>query len=182
MQYGFSPPISGPLATPDNLARIAVEGEAAGYGYAAISDHVVIPRDIEARYPYSDTGEFPARSRGDRYEQLTAAAFVAGKTSRLRLVTSAGPWRYVTLAGSPVAGSKSTFTSCPSGPAICTALSDTAFAFADSRRLSNCRNSSPRACFKMSAFIGITPCGVAIQPAFPSVYAMTLPIPGISCS
>jgi hypothetical protein len=33
---------------------------------------------------YSDTGEFPARSRGDRHE-LTAAAFVAGKTSRLRL-------------------------------------------------------------------------------------------------
>ena len=88
MQYGFSPPISGPLATPDNLARIAVEGEAAGYGYAAISDHVVIPRQIEARYPYSDTGEFPGRSRGDRHEQLTAAAFVAGKTSRLRLVTS----------------------------------------------------------------------------------------------
>ena len=88
MQYGFSPPISGPLATPDSLARVAAAGEAAGYGYAAISDHVVIPRDIEARYPYSDTGEFPARSRGDRHEQLTAAAFVAGKTSRLRLVTS----------------------------------------------------------------------------------------------
>ncbi len=44
---------------PDNLARIAVEGEAMGYDYATISDHVVIPRDIEARYPYSDTGEFP---------------------------------------------------------------------------------------------------------------------------
>ncbi len=48
----------------------------------------MIPRDIEARYPYSDTGEFPGRSRGDRHEQLTAVAFVAGKTSRLRLVTS----------------------------------------------------------------------------------------------
>ena len=59
-----------------------------GYDYATISDHVVIPRDIEAKYPYSDTGEFPSRSRGDRHEQLTAVAFVAGKTSRLRLVTS----------------------------------------------------------------------------------------------
>jgi probable F420-dependent oxidoreductase len=88
MQFGFSPPVSGPLATPDNLARIAVEGEAIGYDYATISDHVVIPRDIEAKYPYSDTGEFPGRSRGERYEQLSAAAFVAGKTSRLRLVTS----------------------------------------------------------------------------------------------
>jgi probable F420-dependent oxidoreductase len=88
MQFGFSPPVSGALSTPENLARIAAEGEAIGYDYATISDHVVIPRDIEAKYPYSDTGEFPGRSRGDRHEQLTAAAFIAGKTSRLRLVTS----------------------------------------------------------------------------------------------
>src|ERR1700757_3841065 len=88
MQFGFSPPVSGPLSTPDNLARIASEGEAIGYDYATISDHVVIPHDIEAKYPYSDTGEFPGRSRGDRHEQLTAVAFIAGKTSRLRLFTS----------------------------------------------------------------------------------------------
>ena len=88
MQFGFGAPVSGSLARPENLARIAVEGEAIGYDYATISDHVVIPRDIEARYPYSDTGEFPGRSRGDRHEQLTAVAFIAGKTARLRLVTS----------------------------------------------------------------------------------------------
>ncbi len=83
MQFGFGAPVSGPLSSPDNLARIAVEGEAMGYDYATISDHVVIPRDIEAKYPYSDTGEFPGRAGGDRHEQLTAVAFVAGKTSRL---------------------------------------------------------------------------------------------------
>jgi probable F420-dependent oxidoreductase len=88
MQFGFGAPVSGPLSSPDNLARIAVEGEAMGYDYATISDHVVIPRDIEAKYPYSDTGEFPGRAGGDRHEQLTAVAFIAGKTSRLRLVTS----------------------------------------------------------------------------------------------
>jgi probable F420-dependent oxidoreductase len=88
MQYGFGAPVSGVLSAPENLARIATEGEAMGYDYTTISDHVVIPHDIEARYPYSDTGEFPGRSRGDRHEQLTAVAFVAGTTSRLRLVTS----------------------------------------------------------------------------------------------
>ena len=88
MQFGFGAPVSGPLSSPDNLARIAVEGEAMGYDYATISDHVVIPRDIEAKYPYSDTGEFPGRAGGDRHEQLTAVAFIAGKTSQLRLVTS----------------------------------------------------------------------------------------------
>jgi probable F420-dependent oxidoreductase len=88
MWIGFDTPTRGPLASPENIARIAVEGEAMGYDYLTLSDHVVIPRDIHARYPYSDTGEFPAGGRGNWYEQLTSAAFVAAKTARLRLVTS----------------------------------------------------------------------------------------------
>ena len=43
---------------------------------------------MDAKYPYSDTGEFPGRAGGDRHEQLTAVTFVAAKTSKLRLVTS----------------------------------------------------------------------------------------------
>ncbi|MBV9861421.1 MAG: LLM class F420-dependent oxidoreductase [Alphaproteobacteria bacterium] len=88
MEWGFNAPVSGALSGPKDLARIVTEGEKLGYDYCTLSDHVVIPRDIHAKYPYSDTGEFPSRSRGDRHEQLTAVAFVAAKTSRLRLVTS----------------------------------------------------------------------------------------------
>ena len=88
MQFGFGAPVSGPLSGPRDLARIASEGEAIGYDYCTISDHIAIPRDMEAKYPYSDTGEFPGRAGGDRHEQLTAVAFVAAKTSKLRLVTS----------------------------------------------------------------------------------------------
>src|SRR5579884_536358 len=88
MQFGFGAPVSGPLSGPRDLARIVSEGEAMGYDYCTISDHVVIPRDMEAKYPYSDTGEFPGRAGGDRHEQLTCVAFVAAKTSTLRLVTS----------------------------------------------------------------------------------------------
>src|ERR1051326_4184921 len=88
MQYGFGAPVSGPFSNPRDLARIVAEGEALGYDYCTISDHVAIPRDMEAKYPYSDTGEFPGRAGGDRHEQLTAVTFVAAKTSQLRLVTS----------------------------------------------------------------------------------------------
>ena len=88
MQFGFGAPVSGPLSGPKDLARIVAEGERIGYDYCTISDHVMIPRDIEAKYPYSDTGEFPGRAGGDRHEQLTCVAFVAAKTSKLRLVTS----------------------------------------------------------------------------------------------
>jgi alkanesulfonate monooxygenase SsuD/methylene tetrahydromethanopterin reductase-like flavin-dependent oxidoreductase (luciferase family) len=88
MQFGFGAPVSGPLSGPRDLTRIASQGEAMGYDYCTISDHVMIPRDIEAKYPYSDTGEFPGRAGGDRHEQLTTVTFVAAKTSKLRLVTS----------------------------------------------------------------------------------------------
>ena len=88
MQLGFNAPIAGPLAAPDSLVRLVTEGEAMGFAYATFSDHVVIPRDIRARYPYTESGEFPSGSRGERHEQLAALAFVAAKTSRLRLVTS----------------------------------------------------------------------------------------------
>src|SRR4030095_3177412 len=49
---------------PSIVARAAAEGEAIGYDYAAISDHIVEPIDIHARYPYSESGEFPEGSRG----------------------------------------------------------------------------------------------------------------------
>lgn len=88
MRFGFGAPTAGPLSAPAELARLVVGGEALGYDYASFSDHVVIPADIHARYPYTDTGEFPNRARGERHEQLTEMAFVAGLTSRLRLVTS----------------------------------------------------------------------------------------------
>lgn len=88
MLIGFNLPVSGPLASPDTMARLAVEAEAIGYDYAAVSDHLVEPIDIHARYPYSESGEFPRGSRGDRHEQLTTIAYLAAKTSRLRFLTS----------------------------------------------------------------------------------------------
>ncbi|HTV89324.1 MAG TPA: TIGR03619 family F420-dependent LLM class oxidoreductase [Stellaceae bacterium] len=88
MQFGFGAPVSGPLSRPRDLARIVQGGEQMGYDYCTISDHIAIPRDMEAKYPYSDTGEFPGRAGGDRHEQLTCVAFVAAKTEKLRLVTS----------------------------------------------------------------------------------------------
>src|ERR1700693_143838 len=88
MQFGFNLPMSGPLASPDILTRLAVEGEATGYDYACVSDHVIEPTDIHARYPYTESGEFPQGSRGARHEQLTALTFLAAKTSKLKFLTS----------------------------------------------------------------------------------------------
>jgi probable F420-dependent oxidoreductase len=88
MKIGFNAPTAGPLAAPNVLTQICIAGEAMEFDYATFSDHVVILTNINARYPYSETGEFPSGSASDRYEQLTEIAFIAAKTSRLRLVTS----------------------------------------------------------------------------------------------
>ncbi|MBV9119042.1 MAG: LLM class F420-dependent oxidoreductase [Acetobacteraceae bacterium] len=88
MQIGCSVPTSGPLTDPDSIARVATEAEMLGFDYVTVSDHIVIPTDIDSRYPYSDSGEFPSGARVDRHEQLMEAMFVAAKTSKLRIVTS----------------------------------------------------------------------------------------------
>src|ERR1700735_2710432 len=80
MQWGFGAPVSGPLSGAKDLARITQEGEKLGYDYCTLSDHVVIPRELENKYPYSDTGECPRRARAVdrgplcRRQDLEAAA------------------------------------------------------------------------------------------------------------
>ena len=88
MKFGFSAPVSGPLSRAEPMTRIAVEGEAMGYDYVTVSDHIVIPNDIAAKYPYSATGEFPSGARQERHEQLTALTWLAAKTKTIRLLTS----------------------------------------------------------------------------------------------
>ncbi|MGH7036645.1 MAG: TIGR03619 family F420-dependent LLM class oxidoreductase [Stellaceae bacterium] len=86
MQIGFNLPVSGPMAAPETLLRIAREGEAIGYDYLTLTDHIVLPDTQVPGYPYSESGKFYERNPGDRCEQLTTAAFVAAATTKIRLV------------------------------------------------------------------------------------------------
>ena len=86
MQMGFNLPISGPMSSPESMTRIAQQGEALGYDYLTLTDHVVLPNLRVPGYPYSESGEFFGEGPERRHEQLTAAAFIAAKTTRIRLV------------------------------------------------------------------------------------------------
>lgn len=86
MQLGFNLPLSGPNSNARSLARIAREGEAMGYDYLTTTDHVVLPDMSVPGYPYSESGEFIANAPTERHEMLTATAFIAAKTDRIRLV------------------------------------------------------------------------------------------------
>src|ERR1700760_384182 len=86
MQIGFNLPVSGPMASPEVMANIAQLGETLGFDYLTLTDHVALPDTSTPGYPYSTTGEFYTPDPGHRVEQLTTAAWVAAKTTRIRIV------------------------------------------------------------------------------------------------
>ena len=86
MQIGFNLPISGPMATAETMANIAQLGEALGFDYLTLTDHVALPDTDIPGYPYSTSGSFYTPDPGNRVEQLTTAAWGAAKTSTVRIV------------------------------------------------------------------------------------------------
>src|SRR5256885_14769762 len=86
MQFGFNLPNSGALADPAIMSRLAREGEALGYDYLTVTDHIVLPDMAEPGYPYSETGAFYSSDSAHRHEMLTLAAWLASVTTRVRLV------------------------------------------------------------------------------------------------
>ena len=86
MLIGFNLPISGPMATATDMARVAQLGEELGFDYLTLTDHIALPDVTVPGYPYSESGEFYSPDPGHRMEQLTAAAWIAAKTTKIRLV------------------------------------------------------------------------------------------------
>ena len=86
MRYGFYLPTRGQTASPEALETLVQRGEGLGFASVMIADHLVFPVTIKSRYPYTVSGDFPGQ--GDVLDQLSLMAFVAAKTTRLRLVTS----------------------------------------------------------------------------------------------
>ena len=88
MQIGFNLPNSGPLSAVGSMSRIATEGEAMGFDYLTLTDHVVLPDTRVPGYPYSESGEFYEESPIERHEQIVGMTWIAAKTSRIRLVAA----------------------------------------------------------------------------------------------
>ena len=59
MEYGLGIPTRGPLARRASIETIATRAKALGFSWLAVPDHLIVPRAIDSRYPYSDSGAFP---------------------------------------------------------------------------------------------------------------------------
>lgn len=67
------------------LARVA---DACGYGYLALSDHVVHPETIRTPYPYSEDGRPRWESEAPWADPWVAIAAMAAATERIRFTTN----------------------------------------------------------------------------------------------
>ena len=90
MEFGFSLPSRGPMATPEHMATLAHKGEEMGFGILTVSDHIIMPTHVQSTHPYSVSGQFDAggEAQGEYLEQLALLSFLAGITSSAKLLTA----------------------------------------------------------------------------------------------
>ena len=94
MQFGVSLPTIGPLATRENLIRVAQEAETLGFDSCVVSDHIAMPDRVESYYAYGDTdpdvetGVYPYGLDQIRLDGIAALLFVAACTERVQLASA----------------------------------------------------------------------------------------------
>ena len=116
MQYGAFLPHLGPLARGDVLNRLkttAQTAEALGFDSVWVADHIITPKQIASRYPYSPNGAFPLDPQSPLLEPLSVLSFVAACTHKVRLGTAVLvlPHGYDTAEGCLPLGSSSSSSS-----------------------------------------------------------------------
>ncbi len=89
MDFGFSLPGRGPLASPEPVLKLATKAESLRYASVFVTDHVVLPASMaRSVYPYSVTRALPGGAAQDYLEPLAMLAWLAHATTRIRIGTS----------------------------------------------------------------------------------------------
>lgn len=78
---------SGPFARPEAAAMLAEHAERVGFESLWTVEHVVIPKDYASVYPYNASGRAPAAETSDIPDPLIWLAYVAARTTTIRLGT-----------------------------------------------------------------------------------------------
>jgi probable F420-dependent oxidoreductase len=88
MQIGISTLSRGLYTNRAAYMAVAQAAERAGFSFISVNDHIVVPATLGSAYPYTPGGVWSAAEHGHCFDQLATLAFLAGCTSRLRLLTS----------------------------------------------------------------------------------------------
>jgi probable F420-dependent oxidoreductase len=79
--FGEEPGVDGCLA-------VAEEAERLGFDSVWVHDHIIMPSDVQSKYPYNATGASPFRVDQFIYDPITVMAAIAARTSRVQIGTS----------------------------------------------------------------------------------------------
>jgi probable F420-dependent oxidoreductase len=95
MDFGVFLPVSGAAATRDGLKHAAATAERLGFSTVWAADRIIIPWRIDTSYAYSWSDKFIVPPEKPFLDSMTALAFLAGATERIRLGISVlvGPYR-----------------------------------------------------------------------------------------
>ena len=87
MKFGVAFANVGPFVGPDEAVGLAQAAEAAGFESIWTVDHVVVPAGYQSKYPYDPSGKLPSGEATVFPDPLIWLAYVAARTSILRLGT-----------------------------------------------------------------------------------------------
>jgi len=88
IEFGLSTLSRGALVSREAYLEVAQAAERAGFGFLSVNDHIIVPANLGSAYPYTQGGAWAAAEHGHCFDQLATLAFLAGCTSRLRLLSS----------------------------------------------------------------------------------------------
>lgn len=85
--FGCSLPSRGPMSSPDALRSLAQRAEDLSFDSVWVSDHIILPRQVDSFYPYSPDGVPGFDPDQAYYEPIATLNFLAGCTQQVRLGT-----------------------------------------------------------------------------------------------
>lgn len=88
MRFGFPIPTRGSLGTVDTIRRLGRAADEYQYDSIWITDHIVIPKTTQSKYPYSPDGSFDLEAAQHYLDAPTVLSYLAGVTDRPALGSS----------------------------------------------------------------------------------------------
>jgi len=88
IEFGLSTLSRGILVSRAAYLDVAQAAERAGFAFLSVNDHLIVPSRLGSAYPYTQGGAWAAAEHGHCFDQLATLAFLAGCTSRIKLLTS----------------------------------------------------------------------------------------------
>ena len=111
MDFGFTLPMRGQLAAPENLAALARRGDELGFGLLACSDHIVFPNTTASPYPYGQPTIL--QGPGDHLELITTLGWLFTRAVLTSYHTPPGGFSASAIA---TGASQRSSIAAPSGP------------------------------------------------------------------